>query len=100
MNRVSILDYALMSADIYHRKITQDPFDLKIRKVLGHEHWHRINGMSNEPMFGGDLFSRLYIHFASTDYPDMAVVAYRGTLIYPLHLKMRTTGSVIFENYH
>jgi len=81
MNRVSILDYALMSADVYHRRNTDDVADRRYRNILGHQRWYRINNIPNEPIFGGDLYARLFIHEPVGSSPDIAVVAYRGTLL-------------------
>ena len=81
MNRVSILTYALMSADVYHRQHTTDPEDHRIRKTLGLHNWFRIDNMTNPPVFAGDLFARLYVHRDLNNHPDIAVFAYRGTLL-------------------
>jgi len=75
----TILDYALMSADSYHPDLPDTVGDRKYRQTLSFKRWLRTT-ISNEPAYGSDLYARLYLHQMTNNPPDVAVIAYRGTL--------------------
>jgi len=81
MPRLTIIDYALMSADVYHPDQNTDPVDRNMRRILMNQYWFRLTNASFNPPFGADLYARLYLYQMTNNPPTMGVIAYRGTML-------------------
>lgn len=75
-NLVSILEFALISEDIYKPDLPKGKIS---NQYLFHKYWSR-SSMHYLPQFDSNFFARLYIRESENKKATAAVIAFRGTM--------------------